>query len=1009
MSPALDHSSELIVITGGHGFIGSHVARHLYETNAGRIRIMDIQTSSDKAACHEIVTGNLCDIDICRKAVRNADIVLHFAANMGGMGTIHEKNDSIIYLENHTMTANLLQASVEAGVKKFLFASSACVYSSSIQMDMTKDVFLKEDNIYPVDPQGLYGLEKLHSEFLILQASKKLDVRIARFHNIYGPGGAFDNGREKAPAALLRKAIARRYATDAGDSLGPFEIWGNGEQRRSFLYIDDAVSAIVKLLESNHSRPVNIGSDASVTIKELADIALRFASFNPADVPFDLDRSKPIGVASRNSNNELAKCSLDWAPTTSLEDGMKLTGWWIREKLDSMLQRTEPHLRFDLLKRKQQSQVIDLASESLVFAILLPITSRGTDLPNQCLDQLQNFAESLGRTTWRDRHVMGGTQYRVKVYLAIDQDDVFLTEGNKAQNVLMDAGVVVARTLICTHPRGHVCKLWRDCARAAWEDKSDFMVLMGDDVLLKDEGWMRDIHKEFLNFSRNGLPFGFGCVAFTDTSFPGMPTFPVIHRTHMEIFNGEVIPSIFINQDGDPFLFQLYRRWGCSSMIASRLSNEVGGETTARYNKEHAQDWTFETLDRAVSTAEHWLQVRGGLNGNAVPPKLLTLDIVIPCYRVDLKILDTILELKTTNSCSTMFIIIIDDPHSPNIATLNQRYAHRPDIRIRVNPVNSGASFSRNRGIQESAADWIHFLDDDIVPSPDLLRQAERVIRKNPNAAGLVGKTLFPVADSIFTTALHLSGVTYFWDIASKIDTDIPWGVTANLIARRNVRDGVIFDLIFPKTGGGEDIDFCRRKRSYSVQHGGEGFMAAPEVLVTHPWWKNGERSYWRFYMWSVGDGALVKLYPENCYRVWVPNSAEAMLSWVCIGLVSTFIKGECAWFALRGFLFTILANALHDCYRHLLRNADRCQGINSSVKRLSWIIAVIESSIIRMISEMGRLRGMLGRKEFNHLGRRFDWFTGRWGDGPRKEEVKNGNERFVLMIAIMLISMLYM
>ncbi|KAJ4472010.1 nucleotide-diphospho-sugar transferase [Lentinula aciculospora] len=360
---------------------------------------------------------------------------------------------------------------------------------------------------------------------------------------------------------------------------------------------------------------------------------------------------------------------------------------------------------------------------------------------------------------------------------------------NKAERVLIDAGLMSTKTLLCNHPRGHVCKLWRDCAKVAWDDKCDYFVLMGDDVKLKDEGWMRDVHAEFSRLAKTqpGIPFGFGCVAFTDITFPGMPTFPVVHRTHLDIFNGEIILSVFINQDGDPFLYQLYRRWGCSTMIGNKISNEVGGESAARYEKKHTHDWTFGTLSSAVTTVEHWLQTRAELNGFSIPQKFLTLDVVIPCYRVDLGILDTILQLLTSDFCTTMFIIIVDDPNSPNIATLNQRHAHRPDARIRVNSVNSGASYSRNRRMEESAADWVYFLDDDIIPSPDLLLQAERIIRSNLNAVGFVGNTFFPPANTIFTAALHLSGVIFFWNIASKIPTDIHWGVTANIIARRNV------------------------------------------------------------------------------------------------------------------------------------------------------------------------------------------------------------------------------
>jgi glycosyltransferase involved in cell wall biosynthesis len=229
-----------------------------------------------------------------------------------------------------------------------------------------------------------------------------------------------------------------------------------------------------------------------------------------------------------------------------------------------------------------------------------------------------------------------------------------------------------------------------------------------------------------------------------------------------------------------------------------------------------------------------------------------------------------------------MFVIIVDDPNSPSIDLLRERYGADPFVRIRMNETNLGASASRNRGMKESTADWMHFLDDDVTPDDDLLARAVEVIRKHPDVAGFIGTSKFPIADSILTTAIHLADVTYFWDIARKRpqDRDLPWGVTANLIARRNA-DGIDFGLIFPKAGGGEDIDFCRRKRDWVVDKNGEGsggFHAAQDVVVTHPWWNGGRPSLWRFYGWGRGDGALVKLYPRFRYCDFAPSSGETLI-----------------------------------------------------------------------------------------------------------------------------------
>ncbi|KAG6331710.1 hypothetical protein ID866_7378 [Astraeus odoratus] len=1003
------------LVTGGHGFIGSHVAKALFDRGFF-VRVADINPSSQfsERICTEAIVGNLCDVAFCERVVRGVDAVLHFAATMGGMGVIHEENDLIIYQENDTMTVNILSASIDAKVRLFFYASSACTYPVSLQANPDADVSLKESDTWAGGvprPQGLYGLEKLVSELVIPQAvDTKMEVRIARFHNVYGPRGAWRGGREKAPAALLRKAL---IASALPDSPANLEIWGDGKQRRSFLYIEDCVDAILLLLDSSYGEPINIGSDQPVTINFLADIACRCAGLSVENIRLDhVQGSRPIGVSARNADNELVMRILGWSPKVSLLDGMRKTAAWIQGEIRRSIEEVGDDERESTLRKLQQSQVVNLTSEYITFAIILPITSRGSDPPTRCLCALRTFAESLERTTWRDTHQIGDQRFRVKVYLAIDDDDSFLRKCddgiNVAEAVLLSKNICNVVVNICNQPPGHICSIWRRCAKQAWKDDCDYFVLMGDDVVLKDEGWMREAHAVFTDMSRRQqVPFGIGCVAFTDVTFPGMPTFPIIHRTHMDIFDGDIIPDNFINQDGDPFLYQLYRRWNCSHMFPSRITNGIGGSFPARYTQQHADGWTFRPLDRAVDTTERWLLLRC-----PGAQRRMTIDVVVPSYRVQLSFLDKILNLQPSPTCTVMFIIIVDDPASPSINELEKNYGIRPDVRIRINPQNLGASASRNRGMKESAADWIIFLDDDIVPHPHLLKEAENIIRKHPKAAGFIGNVRFPQADTVFKTAVHLAGVTYFWDIAEKMSSeeDMPWGVTANLIMRR-VEDGVEYGLQFPKTGGGEDIDFIRRKREYSITHGGEGFYAAPEVLATHPWWNEGKRSYLRFFMWSKGDGHLCKLYPNLTYLDHAPNSAELLLLSLVLGTV-----GVVAWVSrdyemplIVGILLataTVAGNIVHDMFRYLWRDTTRAASIDSALSGMTWVLAVIESTVIRLASELGRLVGQLERKEFSLLGRRFEWFAHRAGNIPMNEERMNSRQRLMVVISILAFSL---
>ena len=946
---------------------------------------------------YEFIQGNLCDPAICELAVQGVTSVFHFAASMGDTGTIHADNDLASYTGNITMTLHLLSACLRANAKvqRIFYASSATIDPDELQQIQSDgNVSLcGRDTLRGPLSRGLDGLEKLSVELILHHMSSKIDIRIARFHNVYGPGGAWNNGRENAPAALLRKACELRFIQNEPLIL---EFWGDGEDRRRFLYIDDAVDAVMRLFVSGSAkRPVNIASDESITTQNLAELALTVYNIERSQVKLvksEYRTDRPIGVASRNSDNTEIQSGLQWRPTTSILDGMKKTGEWIEK--ESTLKGLQ----------SKGSRIVPSDANQIIFAILLPITSKGCFDPGTCLENLQLFASSLARTTWKDTRYMGEIRFHAKVYLAIDHEDDHLLSpvmngSNKVEDILRQNCISDVVTIICDEPRSHICSIWRQCAERAWVEECDYFVLMSDDVVLHDPGWMRDIHHEFQRLAESQhVPFGFGCVAFMDLSFPGMPTFPVVHRTHMDIFNGMIVPESFIDQDGDSFLFQLYRRWGCSSMTPSLLGHGVlDGTREAHDIEQRAKDWTFETLDGAVEKEMQWLQSK-----QSTAQQMVTLDVVVPCYRVELEILRRILSLKSSDTCSVMFIIIIDDPHSPNTSELERQYSHRPDVRIRRNATNIGAAGSRNRGMEESAADWIAFLDDDIIAQSDLLVEAEKVIREYPTAAGFIGRSMLPQSQNIFTTAVLLCGVAFFFDIATRIEHDIPWGVTANLIARRNIRDGVRYDPSYPKAGGGEDVEFCLRKRKFFLANGLKGFVAAPKVVVTHPWWDNGHRSYRRFYRWAYADGVFLKRFPEDCYWDYCPNSAELLFLSGLVSIVSPFALRlwDSLILAFRMVVAIVLANIIHDYYRHLWKLAKHHNDMNTSLTGWKWVVAIIESTGIRLTRDMGRLHGMMVRGDLV-IGRRFDWFAGRLGKGPKNEERIDNLQRAIIAVVV--------
>jgi nucleoside-diphosphate-sugar epimerase len=317
-----------ILVTGAGGFIGHHLATFL-KTQGYWVRGADLklpefcETSAD-----EFELLDLRRWDNCLQATRGVDEVYALAADMGGMGFISSHHAEILY-NNALINLHTLEAARVNGVGRYLFTSSACVYPEFKQTDVNATP-LKEEDAYPAQPQDAYGWEKLISERLCAHYREDcgIETRIVRFHNIFGPLGTWDGGREKAPAAICRKVAVAKLTEEP-----ELEIWGDGEQTRSFCYIDDCVEGICRLMRSDFHQPLNLGQDRLVTINQLADMVAGIAGVRiiKKHVP------GPMGVRGRNSDNTLLRRVLGWEPQVSLEEGLTRTYAWIEEQVRARL------------------------------------------------------------------------------------------------------------------------------------------------------------------------------------------------------------------------------------------------------------------------------------------------------------------------------------------------------------------------------------------------------------------------------------------------------------------------------------------------------------------------------------------------------------------------------------------------------------------------------------------------------------------------------------------------
>ena len=325
----VDFANSRIVIAGGGGFIGGWLAKELKKYNPLEIRVIDIKPFSEWYQLDDHLNNlylDLSKIENCEKAVNNSDYVFNLAADMGGMGFI--ENNKALCMLSVLINTHLLEASKSAKVKKFFFASSACVYRSDLQTE-SEVIPLSEEDAYPASPEDGYGWEKLFSERMCRHFNEDfgLQITIARFHNVYGPLGTYAGGREKAPAAICRKVAQAKIS-----GIHKINIWGDGHQTRSFMYIDDCVKGTEMILNQDYFEPINLGSEEMVSINQLVDIVEGIAGIK---LTREYDLKAPQGVRGRSSDNSLLRETYGWEPKISLIEGLEKTYAWIFDEISS--------------------------------------------------------------------------------------------------------------------------------------------------------------------------------------------------------------------------------------------------------------------------------------------------------------------------------------------------------------------------------------------------------------------------------------------------------------------------------------------------------------------------------------------------------------------------------------------------------------------------------------------------------------------------------------------------
>ncbi len=577
-----------------------------------------------------------------------------------------------------------------------------------------------------------------------------------------------------------------------------------------------------------------------------------------------------------------------------------------------------------------------------------------------CWQMLEEFGQSL-RETMTEQQAKS-----TECIVGIDKDDA-IYRGDEARKRIC-ALLPCKAVFVDIQPvmYGHVCKIWNFLAS---KTKNDFIVLLGDDIKVHDRNWQERVVQKFYEIANEeGMPFGAACVGLNDLSFPGFPTFPVMHRWHMDQF-GSLLPKQFANQGGDPYLYELYSRFNAAAFcIDCRLENRIGGDGDARYKK-HQINWRCQILNMGIRKLKEILGT----------PKGIVMDVVVPSYRVNNDgFLKKLVKIRASRKMFVKFWLVVDNPLEDHVQSVKNLANELNSEQLLtegnyfINVIhyseNRGASYARNTGYNYSTADWVLFLDDDVIPEPEILDAYHGAIRRYPDGKVFVGQTILPDACGTWTEMLRTCNVGYFYSIAKQM-VHPSWGVTANLMVRGSRFNSTIqFKDIYPKTGGGEDIDFVYQFKDWYKHLQRRVTVSVPEAIAHHPWWNSGNLCYGQISGWAVGDSLCITEWPKKTFLAF-PNWVE----FIIFGLVPlTLVTGK----IVTGIVAIIGVIVLE----HSIKSARYLSSAYEITERdnpFYNVFVALGAGSVLSAQELTRVISLIRRGSIYSICRRVDWFDG--------------------------------